>query len=118
MIKEGDEKMAKYWGKFTVKKVAQLKKPVECYSQEIGEAFFNPTLVKIEWEHVPSNDRHEFWFPYWISIKGKERYGQYAPMMGERSLLELLGNAIRQGFFSDYFLSELDKLIKEKLPLG
>lgn len=118
MIKEGAEKMAKYWGKFTVKKVARLKKPVKCYSQEIGEALFNPTLVKIEWERVPSNDRHEFWFPYWISIEGKERYGQYAPMLGETSLLELLGEAIRKGFFSDSFLNELGDLINKKQTTG
>lgn len=115
MIREGEEKTAKYWGKFRVKKVARLMKPVICYSQEIGEALFNPTLVKIEWESVPSDDKHEFWFPYWICIKGKERYGQYAPMIGEPSLLELLGDAIGQGFFSDDFLRQLDKYITEKL---
>jgi hypothetical protein len=115
MIKEGDEKAAKYWGKFKVKKVAHLMSPVKCYSHEIGEALFNPTLVKIEWENAPSEDRHEFWFPYWISVKGKERYGQFAPMMGERSLLELFGNAIRQGFFSHDFLRELNRVIREML---
>ena len=91
---------------------------MKCYSQEIGEALFNPTLVKIEWERVPSNDRHEFWFPYWISIKGKERYGQYAPMLGETSLLELLGEAIRKDFFSDSFLNELGDLINKKQTTG
>lgn len=115
MIQEGDEKKAKYWGKFRVRKVARLKKPVKCYSNEIGEALFTPTLVKIEWESAPSDDKHEFWFPYWISVRGKERYGQYAPMMGERSLLELLGNAIKQEFFSNEFLRELNNLITDKL---
>jgi len=117
MIQEGDEKKARYWGKFKVKKVARLVKPVTCYSNEIGEALFNPTLVKIEWESAPSDDKHEFWFPYWISVKGKERYGQFAPMMGERSLLELFGNAIKLGFFSDSFLQELDRVIADKLLL-
>lgn len=118
MIREGEEKAAKYWGKFRVKKVARLRKPVICHSYEIGKALFNPTLVKIQWESAPSDDKHEFWFPYWISVKGKERYGQYAPMMGEASLLELLGDAIRQEFFSDNFLRELDKFIMEKLVSG
>lgn len=114
MIREGQEKTAKYWGKFRVKKVARLTEPVICYSHEIGEALFNPTLVKIEWESAPSNDRHEFWFPYWISMKGKERYGQYAPMIGEPSLLELLKDAIRQDFFSETFLDDLQESIAQK----
>ncbi len=115
MLKEGEEKIAKYWGKFKVKKVARLVNPVKCYSNEIGDAFFNPTLVKIEWEHSPSEDKNEFWSPYWISIRGKERYGQYAPMIGEGSLLELFGNAIKSGFFSDSFLEELKRIIADKL---
>ena len=35
--------------------------------------------------------------------------------MGERSFLELLQNAIAQGFFSDDFLQRLGKAIAEKL---
>jgi len=85
MIKEGQQKEAKYWGKYTVKNVIQLKKPVVCHSSEIGTALFQPTLVRIEWEKSPSNDKREFWFPYWITIEGKEKYGQFAPMMGEDS---------------------------------
>jgi hypothetical protein len=115
MIEEGDERKAKYWGKFKIQQIAKLSEPVRCFSKEIGEALFNPTLVKIEWQNAPSDDKHEFWFPYWISIKGKERYGQFAPMMGERSLLELLTNAIKQGFFSDDFLRELHKVITNEL---
>jgi len=109
MIQVGQEKEAKYWGKFTVKKVARLAKPTVCHSQEIGEALFNPTLVKIEWEKAPSEEGHDFWFPYWISTKGKEKYGQFAPMMGETSLLELLCEAIRQDYFSDGFLADLGR---------
>ena len=115
MIKEGAEKQARYWGKYKVRNIAKLNKPVKCYSDEIGEALFMPTLVKIEWEKSPSEDKNEFWFPYWISIKGKERYGQFAPMLGETSLLELMSNAIQQGFFSHDFLHQLGDVIKENL---
>jgi hypothetical protein len=115
MIKEGQEKKAKYWGRFIVRKVARLNEPIECYSEEIGKALFNPTLVKIEWDKSPSDDKHEFWLPYWISVKGKEKYGQFAPMMGERSFLELLQSAIAQGFFSEDFLQRLGQAIAEKL---
>lgn len=115
MIKVGEQKKAKYWGNFSVKKVAMLKEPQECHCEEIGIALFNPTLVKIEWEKPPSDDRHEFWFPYWINIGGKEKYGQFAPMIGEKGLLELLGSAINQGFFSEVFLNQLREAISKKL---
>jgi hypothetical protein len=115
MIKVGQQKKAKYWGSFTVSKVARLRKPVECHSQEIGTALFEPTIVQIQWETAPSKGRHEFWFPYWITIGGKEKYGQFAPMIGESDLLELLQEAINQGFFSVKFLQNLRKTIDKKL---
>ena len=115
MIKEGQKKKAKYWGRFTVKNVAKLKNPVECYSDQIGKALFNPTLVKIQWENPPSDDKHDLWFPYWITINGREKYGQFAPMMGEVSFLELFREGIRQGFFSDRFLRILNEAINERL---
>jgi len=91
---EGQEKKAKYWGRFVVRKVAKLDEPTRCYSDEIGEALFKPTLAKIQWDKPPSDDKHEFWFPYWISVRGKEKYGQFAPMIGESALLQLLERAI------------------------
>jgi hypothetical protein len=115
MIKVGQKKKAKYWGNFIVRRVAQLKKPVECRSKEIGTALFNPTLVQIDWEIPPSEDMHEFWFPYWITIGGKERYGQFAPMIGENALLGLLQEAIGQDFFSTAFLESLGKAISVEL---
>ena len=115
MIKVGQVKKEKYWGGFTVKKVAQLKESVECHSKDVGAALFNPTIVQIHWENDPSADVNEFWFPYWITIGGKEKYGQFAPMIGEKALLELLQNAIRQDFFSKGFLRNLNKVITGKL---
>jgi len=115
MIKVGQQKKAKYWGIFSVSKVARLKKPVECHCQDIGTAMFDPTIVKIDWETPPSDDKNEFWFPYWITIGGKEKYGQFAPMIGEQSLLKLLQEAIKQSFFSKDFLQHLDNIISKKL---
>jgi hypothetical protein len=115
MIKVGHKTKIKYWGNYTVERIAQLKKPVECYSEEIGAALFHPTIVKISWEKPPSKDMHEFWFPYWMTIRGKEKYGQFAPMIGENALLELIEEAIGQDFFSKGFLSSLDKTISERL---
>ena len=65
-----------------------------------------------------ANDKNEFWFPYWITwadVDGKERYGQYSPMIGEKALLELLQRAITQDFFSNSFLVDLNKAISIKL---
>lgn len=115
MIQVGQKKKAKYWGSFSVNKVARLKKPVECQCKEAGIALFDPTIVKIHWETPPSEDKHEFWFPYWITIGGKEKYGQFAPMIGEKALLELLQDAIEQDFFTKTFLKKLGGIITKKL---
>ena len=118
MIKEGYRSKAKDGGNYTVKRVARLKQPVECYSQVKGKALFNPVIVKMKWDTPSSDDKHEFWFPYWITwsdISDKERYGQYAPMIGEKALLELLDDAISQDFFSEGFLNNLRVTISKKL---
>jgi len=115
MIKEGQQRETGYWGRYKVEKVVQLAKPVVCYSEERGKALFNPILVKIEWAKPPSKDKHEFWFRYWIAFEGKEKYGQFAPIIGESSLLELLQKGIRREFFSDNFLRQLRNAITDKL---
>lgn len=114
MIQVGKQSKAKYWGKYTVKKVAQLKKPVECNNDEQGVVFFKPTIVQLEWEKPPSGDNNKFWFPYWMVIDGKEKFGQFAPMIGEKALLELLQDAIKQDFFGEEFLQELGRAIAER----
>lgn len=113
MIQVGQQKRARYWGSFEVVKVVRLSSPVQCCSEEIGEVLFNPTLVQIKWDREPSWDKHEFWLPYWVTIGGKEKYGQFAPMIGENALLELLRKAIEEGFFSNEFLSQLAVAIQK-----
>lgn len=115
MIQEGQRKKARYWGAFKVKKVAKLAQPVICNSEETGEAEFMPTIVQIEWEKAPSSDVNEYWLPYWVKIRGKEKYGQFAPMLGSKALLQLLQDAIRQGFFSKEFMLGLSETLREKL---
>jgi hypothetical protein len=115
MIKEGQNKKARYWGKFKVKKVVKLANAVICNSKEVGIAEFMPTIVKIEWENSPSEDNNEFWFPYWIKIGGKEKYGQYAPMIGKKALLHLLEAAINEDFFDEDFLKKLSNILKNRL---
>lgn len=115
MIKVGHRSSTKYWGGYEVVKVAKLSNPVQCHSEEVGEVLFNPTLVKIAWDKAPSWDKHEYWLPYWITIGGKEKYGQFAPMIGENALLELLENSIEQDFFSPEFLSKLSATIEKRI---
>ncbi len=115
MIEKDYKSHAKYWGN-CVKDVVKLDKAVECYSQEKGEVLFNPTIVKLEWETPPSEDKHDIWFPYWITVgKGStEKYGQFAPMIGEKALLELLKGAIDKDYFGPEFLDGLAKAIDAK----
>ena len=115
MIKEGKKSKAKYWGKFEVEKVVKLNKPVACRCEELGTAFFNPTIVKLKWETPPSDDVNKFWFPYWMTINGKEKYGQFAPMIGEKALSELLVKAMQENFFSRSFLLGLKAALDEFL---
>ena len=115
MIREGQKKKARYWGNFTVKKVAKLNSPIPCHSKDVGDVEFMPTIVQIEWETSPSSDKNEFWFPYWVKIRGKEKYGQFAPMIGKDGLLQLLKEAIMQDFFDKQFLAELADFIGRKL---
>ena len=86
-----------------------------CHSKEVGEVEFMPTIVKIDWATSPSADKNEFWFPYWVKIRGKEKYGQFAPMIGQKGLLELLKEAIKQDFFETAFLIDLMTSIKTKI---
>lgn len=117
MIKEGQRKKARYWGNFSVMKVAKLTSAILCHSKEVGEVEFMPTIVQIEWEIPPSSDENEYWFPYWVKIKGKEKYGQFAPMIGKNALLQLLKEAIKQDFFDKHFLTELAESIKTRLGI-
>ena len=115
MIVEGQKGKARYWGNYRVKKVARLKSPVLCHSKQVGEVEFMPTIVQLEWDIPPSSDTNEFWFPYWVKVGGKTKYGQFAPMIGKNALTRLLDEAIKQDFFDRQFLVHLAQSIKTKL---
>jgi hypothetical protein len=55
------------------------------------------------------------WFPYWITIDGKEKYGQFAPIIGQKALFELLSSAIDNDYFDDDFLRKLNEKISNYL---
>jgi len=112
----GSKGSAKYWGEYILKDKVELDKPVVCDSQKIGKAYFKPIIGKLEWvKKPPSADQHDIWFTYWITIHGQEKYGQYAPMIGQKALLELMTKAIRKGFFTEKFLRGLRDSIEKKL---
>lgn len=115
MIQKGKRSKAKYWGAYEVADVVKLDAPVRCYSAEKGGVDFNPTIVKLSWDQEPSGDKHDIWFPYWITIDGKEKYGQFAPMIGQMALLELLSKAVAAGFFERGFLEALRERISQHL---
>jgi hypothetical protein len=103
VISPGEWHTARQRGRFLVKKVAELPKPVTSYTDKWGETSFRPVMAEIQWK----DGNKEFWLPYYIGPLGKEKYGQYAPMIGERELVMLLQEAIQQGLFSKESLQQL-----------
>jgi len=118
VIEKGKRSKVKYWGTYEVQGVVKLDAPVRCFSFERGDVDFNPTIVKLSWDQEPSGDKHDIWFPYWITIDGREKYGQFAPMIGQSALLDLLSKAIDAGFFERGFLEKLGKKISGHLGSG
>jgi hypothetical protein len=57
---------------------------VLCHGKQAGKVEFMPTIVQLESETPPSSDKNEFWFPYWVKMRGKEKDGQFAPMIEKK----------------------------------
>ena len=102
-----DKKTGTVVFEWVVKKGAQLQEP-QTYRSIRGEEAFDPVLYLVE----DKRGDKSFWFPYWIKVRGKWRYGQYAPIFDESQFLELLLEAIRQDFFSAHFLKGLEQAIQ------
>lgn len=118
MIEVGKRSKARYWGQYEAQGVVKLDVPVRCHSLEKGEIDFSPTIVKPTWAHKPSEDKHDIWFPYWVTVGGKEKYGQFAPMIGQRALSELLCKPIDAGFFDPELLEALERKLSSCLRGG
>ena len=57
---------------------------------------------------VEHNDgKKALYFAYWKTVDSKQRFANRPPMFDERVWLELLSDAVRQGFFSKDFLKKL-----------
>lgn len=55
-----------------------------------------------------------FWLPYWITIKGKKRYGQYAQIIPEKEFIKLIEGAIRNGFLKDESIKKIKNAINDE----
>lgn len=109
MIEVGHQGRARGLGGYEVQKRVQLKEPEEYYDDE-GKKFFHPILAQIKWKNTGNV---ELWLTYYRQREGKKpRFaGQFAPIMREDSLVEVLSGAIDQGFFAPHSLSILQQAI-------
>lgn len=75
-------------------KIAKLHTPVD----------FEPTIMLVEHK----DGGKELYFPYWKKTKkGTQGFANRPPMFDEGIFLELLTDAVRQGFFSKDFTKGL-----------
>ena len=80
-------------------KIAKLHAPVD----------FEPTIMLVKHK----DGKKELYFPYWKKTKkGTQGFANRPPMFDEGIFLELLADAIRQGFFTRNFLKKLAELVE------
>jgi len=109
MIEVGHQGRARGLGGYEVLKRVKLEEPEEYYDDE-GKKFFYPVLAQIKWKRTGNI---ELWLTYYRQREGEKPIfaGQFAPIMREGSLVELLSGAINQGFFAPRSLSILQQAI-------
>ncbi len=96
-----------------VKDVAQLETPIRYRDELQGDVAYNPKIMKLE---APAGCT-ALWFNYWISTDktaNKMKWGGGPPIIEEYVLLELIKKAIKNGLFSQDFLTALAREIKAK----
>jgi len=83
-------------------KIAKLHAPVD----------FEPTIMLVQHK----DGMKELYFPYWKKTKkGTLGFANRPPMFDERIFLELMTDAVRQGFFTKGFLNKLRREIESAL---
>ena len=114
MIEVGRQGSARGLGEYQVQKIARLREPVEYRDSEGIRFFFHPILAQIRWKNTGDL---ELWFTYYRQREGeKPRFaGQFGPMLGEDTFVELLSAAIEEGFLSQPSLSGLQQVISKHL---
>jgi len=97
-----------------VEAIAELPQPIEYDDPVQGKVSYDPKMVPLK---SPKHG-NVLWFTYWISTnktQGKMKWGQGSPMLEEDVLLNLMKEAIEQGFFTNDFLKGLARELNEAL---
>lgn len=85
-----------------IRKIAKLRNPGN----------FEPTIMLVE----HTNGEKELYFPYWKKTKkGTQGFANRPPMFKESIFLELLSDAVNQGFFTKNFLKKLNHELEAAL---
>jgi hypothetical protein len=96
-----------------VKGIAQLERSVKYPDEQQGDVGYDPKIMLLE----SNTGCTALWFNYWISTDKtgqKMKWGGGPPVLEEYVLLELMKKAIKNGLFSQDFLTALAKEIKIK----
>lgn len=82
-----------------IKRIAKLRSP---------KGGFEPTIMLVQHR----NGDKELYFPYWKRTRnGKQGFANRPPMFNEEIFLELLTDAVSQGFFTRSFLRKLNRAV-------
>jgi len=97
-----------------VKAIAKLQQPIQYPDPIQGEVSYDPKILLLGSEKLSK----VLWFTYQMATTktgGKMRWGQGSPMLEQSVLLNLLKEAIKQGFFTKDVLKELANEVDEAL---
>lgn len=65
------------------------------WSSDGGNVTFYPFLVILEGTEKPGRS---IWLPYWHTVEGKRKYGQWAPHMDDFVFIDLINQAREKGY--------------------
>ena len=115
--KVGDKVHPRYKGidNWEIKAIAELSESIRYSDSKLGRVSYCPRIVLLE---SLDNRLKALWFAYWIATSGtggKMKWGQRPGIYEENVLLELLKDAIRQGFLTKNFLRQLTRELDKAL---
>jgi hypothetical protein len=114
--KVGSKVHPRYKGiaEWEVSGMSVLSEPLKYRDPVQGKVSYDPRIVMLKSPQLSK----VLWFAYWIATdrtKGRLKWGQGAPMLEEKVLLELLKDAIILNFFSKSSLKKLQREITKAL---
>ncbi|MBU0498320.1 MAG: hypothetical protein KKC68_05625, partial [Candidatus Thermoplasmatota archaeon] len=69
---------------------------------------FDPKIFSIL---STENNRRFYWFPYWLTVDGKRKFGQFSPIIPEEEFITLFTNALKRGVISPKVKKEISKFL-------